>query len=295
MPYVFPDVSNNPRGLDGTIIHFGSIGSNRIFNYFRENANSYGPPKWDLYLINIYTLVRNAYQKGIDQTLLEQLVDKDADTFMLYIGAYTTYRQAVPSVVFFYAPDYSAVPKSIMRIHSGQQAEMDSMYEVLRKKMPPVPMELTQVVGTQKFLSRVGGSLLPYKDLASKVADIYQGRRKSGALGTVMISHCPLDFHMYKKISNIQLLESYTGTILSPSGFGQKLCKEVQVPFNTTTHRLFGDSVQLEPLLKGKDKTKLIEVAGEFTWYIKTETEILNDALFRFPSLSRIDLTKFIL
>jgi hypothetical protein len=110
-----------------------------------------------------------------------------------------------------------------------------------------------------------------------------------------MISHLPIDYHIYKTIPNIQLLESFTGVILSVSDFGQKLIKEVKIPFNTTTHRLFGDSTQLMPLIKGKDRSKLIDVAKEFNWYVKTESEISRDVFFKFPNISPRDLTVLLL
>lgn len=293
MTYTFPDVSSNPKGQDGTTIYGTgtSIGSNRIFHYLRQNANGFDPPKWDLYLINIYTLVRNAYSKGIEQRVLESIVDADSDLLMIYIGAYTTFRRQIPSVVFFYAPDYSAVPKDIMRVHSGNQSEMDAMYDILCKKLPPTLTELTTVPETRKFLSKVGRTILPQKELIEQIRKIYNGNRTNGMIGSVMISHCPIDFHIYKFIPTIQLLESYTGSVLSVSEFGNKLTKEVKIPFNTTTHRLFGDSLQINPLLKGKDRTKLIEVASEFKWNIKTESEITREALFKFPNLSQYELS----
>lgn len=291
MPYLFPDNSNFPKGIDGTTIYGGSIGSNRIFHYLRENASQFNIPKWDLYLINIFTLVRNCYQKGMTQDQLEQVLDHESDTYMTYIGAYMSYKRITPSLVFFYAPDYSAVPEKYMRLHTGNQAEIDGMYKKLYQKLPPIPMELTQVPETRKFISRVGKTLFPHKDLIEKIRTIYSGRRISGSLGTVMISHCPIDFHLYKAIPDIQLLESYTGSILTSSDFGQKLTKDVKIPFNTTTHRLFGDSLQLDPLIKGRDRTKLIEIATDQNWYVKTESEIISSTISKFPNILPSELS----
>jgi hypothetical protein len=289
--YTFPDVSHLPQGLDGTQIYGGSIGSNRIFDYLKNSAPQLTAPRWDLYLINVFTLVRNAHVKGMNQKQLEEAVDHDSDMFMTYIGAYTGFRKQTPAVVYFYAPDYSAVPKELMRVHTGNQEELDRMYHELYKKLPDKVTELTEIPSTQKFLSRVGRSIFPHKDLNERIRYIYQGRRNHGLLGTVMISHCVLDFHLYKAISGLQVLESYTGAILTSQDFGQKLVKEVKVPFNATTHRLFGDSIQLNPLIKGRDRTKLVELAKDKHWFVKTEAEISRDVLFEFSSLSQNDLS----
>lgn len=287
----FPDISNNPVGDNGVVYHNASIGLNVILNYMRETARNINAPQWDLYLINIYTMVRNLYQKGMHQVELEQMIDRDADILMTYIHSYTCTRRSIPATVFFYAPDYSAVPKSMLRLHTGNQEELDRLYLNLYKKLPVKLTELTEVADTRKFLCQVGKSIFPHKDIIEKLKLIYQPHRLTGSIGTVMISHCPLDFHIYKAIPKIQLFESYTGTILNVQDFGQKLIKDVKIPFNTVTHRLFGDSLQLVPFFKNKDRKTLIELARDKDWGVKTETEIIRDVVFKFDTVSSSDLT----
>lgn len=281
-----------PKGQDNTPIMGGSIGSNRIFDFFSKTAHESQSPRWDLYLINIATLARNAYSKGMSQSDLEAIVDKDADLYMVYIGAYTTFKRTIPANVIFYAPNYNVVPYAFMRDHTGNQQELDNLYNNLFKKIPISLTELTTVSATRKFICRTGTTLFPHKDLVNKIIKVYGGFRTAGSIGTVMISHCPLDFHIYKSIHNIQLLESYTASILSVSDFGQKLIKDVKIPFTSTTHRLFGDSLQLKPMLTGKDRTKLIDLAKTNNWAIKTDTEIVSDILFKFPQLTSTDLNQ---
>lgn len=291
MKQTFPDISLLGMGDNGIPIHGASIGLNVILNYMRETSGIVHQPKWDLYLINVYTLVRNLYQKGMSEKELERCVDRDADMLMTYVHAYTCARRSVPSVVFFYAPDYGAVPATLLRPHTGNQSEIDALYTLLYKKIPDKLTELTEVHETRKFLCRVGKSIFPHKDIIDKLRHVYHGTRITGSIGTVMISHCPIDFHIYKSIPNIQLFESYTGALLNPSDFGQKLTKDVKVPFNPTTHRLFGDGTQLIPLIKGKDRKKLIQVAQDFSWAIKTEKEIGRDAISKFDNITEADLS----
>lgn len=291
MKILFPDISQNGVGQDGTPIVGGSIGSNVILYNMRNTASLIQSPRWDLYLINVYTLVRNLYQKGINQKDIEIALDHEADLYMTYIHAYTCFRQTTQSTVFFYAPNYDVVPTSMMREHTGNVAELNTLYKKIYNKLPDTLKELTEVRETRKFLCRVGNTIFPHKDIVEKLKTIYSGHRYYGSIGTVMISHCPIDLHIYKSLPSIQLLDSYTGTVFNVSDFGQKLTKEVKVPFNTTTHRLFGDGLQLIPLVKGRDRKILVELAQTKNWAIKTESEIQRDALYKFNNIFSSDLS----
>lgn len=288
----FPSLEGADYGQDGTPILGNSIGNNRIFYYFRQAAlEQLSPPIWNVYLINIFTLVRNAYSKGLSYDILEKIIDKDSDLFMTYIDAYVNYKKESSSIVYFYAPIYKAILPQFKRVPVGNALELNTLYEKLYQTIPEKVTELTQNPRTRKFVSRAGAiGVLPYIDLLSKLKSI-QTNYGNGTLATTMISHCPLDFYIYKKIPKIQLLESYTGQILSLSQFGSKLTKDVQIPFNRITHRAFGDSVQLLPLFTGKDRKTLIQLATEKNWILKTEQDILADILFKFPNIMQSDLT----
>ena len=288
----FPDIANAEYGQDGTPILGNSIGNNRILFYLRETANQQAAPLWNLFLINIYTMARNAYRRGISFEEMRTCIDKDSDLLMTYIHAYTTHKRPVDSVVLFYAPSYRAVPKDFMREHVGNNLELDALYDEIAETIPDKLLELTELPYTRKFISRAGfHGRLPYLDISTALGSINSALASGGSIGTALISHCPLDFHIYKRIPRVQLLESYTGQILNVVDFGQKLTKEVRVPFNTATHRLFGDPSQLTPLLTGKDRKTLMQLAGEKNWAIKTETQIIDDAVWKFPKLMRAQIT----
>ena len=288
----FPDITHVEYGQDGTPILGNSVGNNRILFYLRENAGQRHAPLWNLYLINIYTLARNAYRKGISLKELTTCIDKDSDLLLTYIHAYTTYRHSMESAVVFYAPEYKSIPQDLMRQHVGNTLELDTLYYEIFKKLPTKLVELSELPLTRKFLCQVGQTgRMPYLDLLDKLKQISPAYSAGGAFGTAMISHCPLDFHIHKSIPKIQLLESYTGNVLSVSDFGQKLTKDVVIPFNNATHRLFGDSLQLLPLLTGKDRKTLIQLAETKNWAIQTESQIIIDAEIKFSQVSRSILT----
>ncbi|HUB45899.1 MAG TPA: hypothetical protein VMB73_13005 [Acetobacteraceae bacterium] len=65
MSYMFPQMAGLPKGENGEEIFGGTIGSNKIFHLLRNTAVRTNSPRWDLYLIYVYALLRNAYSKGI--------------------------------------------------------------------------------------------------------------------------------------------------------------------------------------------------------------------------------------
>jgi hypothetical protein len=92
-----------------------------------------------------------------------------------------------------------------------------------------------------------------------------------------LISHIPLDFHLHRLIKDTTLFESYTAELKAAKFFGEKVFKHNRIPFNQYTHLALGDSVYVQPLVKGKQKKEIISRAEQVNWNIRTEHEILLD------------------
>ena len=294
MAYSFPNTAGLERAKSDPEepLYRGSIGSNKLFHILRTTAGFLESPRWDLFLINVYTLLRNAYSKGITQPEIEKIIDTDVDLFMTFIGAYMSFKRQTPATVLFYVPDYRAIPGEFLRPTTGQRVELDARYLKLIQKIPRKLTELTEDHLVRKFIIATSGVRFPHKELPDHIRTIYSGTRSSGSIGTVLISHCAIDLHLQTSIPGMDLFESYTGVILPSTSFGKKLTKDVAIPFNTATHRVLGDDVHLTPLLKGRQKTELIELATKRHWSVRTEREIIQDITSSFPSISVSDLTR---
>ena len=296
MPYTFPPVAGLERAKSDPAepLYNGSIGSNRIFHTLSITAGLNTSPRWDLYLINVYTLLRNAYTSGISQLAIEKIVDTDVDLFMVFISAYMTYQRQLPGAVLFYAPDYRAISEILLRKTSGQRDEMDKLYTELLKKLPRKLTELTEDPLLRKFLVATSGNTFPHKELPNHMRSILYSASRATAprIGTVLLSHCPIDLHLATLVPGLELIDSFTSAVYPVSEFGRKLTKDVKVPFNTTTHRVFGDDVHLAAMCKGKDKTQLIELANTRKWAIRTEREIISDITTTFPNITESMLSQ---
>lgn len=66
-----------------------------------------------------------------------------------------------------------------------------------------------------------------------------------------------MDYHLLLLYRRMMILESFTGELIPPKRLGFKVFKNNFVPFNSVTHLLFGDPVQLLPRQNGKTARSL--------------------------------------
>ena len=281
----FPDLAGLQKSDDGTeFIYGGSVGINRVLGHLRLQAYSATKINYSLYLINVMTLIRNVDAKDqTDKVFLERL-NLEIQLLILYISSYagaTQYPKIIPTIVF-YIPDYKAIPKAFARPVSDK---LQRHYDLLKKLVQHLPSTsvLTKDLSDYKqWLYYVGGSSLPHIDLSSainkdfKVVSVYGNTYRTGD-PICLITHFPIDLYLHRRVNNVHLLESYTGAVKTLSQFGTKINGNADVPFNPATHVLFGDDYHIAPLVKGKEKKMLLELATEKQWLQKPITIIVED------------------
>ena len=297
--YQFPDTAGLERAkrdIEEPIYQCSSMGINKVLDVLRISAGTIGHPRWDLYIINVFTLVRNAYKNNISQHDVDKTVDVDVDSLIQFIGAYMSYQRTTPATVLFYLPDYSAIPKDLLREHTGNKAAVDNLYTKLKTKLPVNStkrmVELTEDPLVKKFLLVTSGNTFPHKEIPRYLNEIYGGKRITGSLGTLLLSHCVIDLHISAYVSGVELIESFSGNIIPSNLFGSKLTKEVEMPFLPVTHRLFGDDDHIIPLVKGRQKKNMIDIIRKDHWGVMTERQIVSDILMKIPGISELELRR---
>lgn len=275
----FPDTNHLDRSDTGAIINGGSIGVNEVLSYFRATASMPNRKEWNIYLINMYTILRNVYDKNKSPAKLLEAIDRDIGLISTYIEAYKDYMPNTGKyVVLFYVPNYDAIPDTIRRSVTEQIKAMNAFYktQVQRK----YEKSITNISGNGAYLIAPVGtrSRYPHTELAYFInteCTKYIDRIKY----PVIFSHCPIDLHLGKALTTLDLIESYTADVKPRIEFGFKLTKEVRMPFLPITHRLFGDSVHIQPLVQRNLKTKMLELAQDNNWYLRTSYDIEKDVL----------------
>lgn len=274
---LFPSTEGLAKGQNNEIILGGSIGLNKILLNLKEWANSPIHDIWDIYFINLYTVARNVWIKDIRLDQFMHGIDTDTDMIATYLEAYhTNSLGAKPPIIVFYVPTYEAIPLKYRRECVGNTLEFNNLYDKVRARYPVKFSNISRSMASTLFFFPCNRNLYPHKELVYAMEEKFFGDFTYRSPKVLLLSHCPIDLHLYKRIHNFSLIESYTGQIKKLKDFGTKLVKDVDVPFNTYTHRLFGDSIHLTPLVSGKQKTLALDVAQKYKWINLTDSEILS-------------------
>lgn len=287
--YFIEDEEQVSSGLESDNEQAG-FGTNAIISSIKELSKSNNPNPYDIFLINIDTLIRNVVTKEKTIQDIKQDVKKDLDNLLDTISIYL---QSVSNLIdmpyiLVYFPEYE-VPQ--VKLH--ERVFKDNSVKAIIKKVHDEFIKEDNLKQRKQIRTSfnnidvyelpVGNRAdLPYKDLTRFINS--QARFNPTGIRTViknmlMISHYPLDFYFLFNFPNTQLIESFTGRYLKKEQLGVKVFKDGFIPFNRVTHLLFGDSVQLMPMAKGRrghnnNRKLLMDMAKKQNWNFRTPSEI---------------------
>lgn len=265
----------------GTQVYNGievSYGIAPVLNTFANLSQQFKKPYWNLFLINVETIIRDCKNSGSEEGIAK-ITLRDCTVLAQYIANYA--RLSKPAglkehpVIVFYLGHYENIPRIYLREKFPAGTEVrwgirDEIEEILKNEGFAAGFEDAEIVFT--VVGSKGG--WPHKELAKDLSSRIEMLRYRKVL---MISHVPLDFHLYRLFSKgFNILESYTGAIKSPNQFGQKVFNNDVIPFTKYTHLLYGDKYYLKSLITTKQKRELREVATREHWSILPEKSVLQ-------------------
>lgn len=278
----FPDLSTLKKTDDGSeFIYGGSVGINRILGLLRNTAFPHPAIDWRVWFINVSTLVRNAFAPTATPENIRSSVALDCNLLSLYISAYSTQSlRRDPISIIFYIPSYEFLPSDIRRPLEGRALQLEQASQWIYSHFPvDAVTEVTSSPHTRVFVARVGGATTTTAyDISAWMASHATALRIRTNDPVALVSHRPLDWHVARRLHAVSLVESYTGSVRHVVQFGERLFKSDTIPFYPTTHRLFGDGVDVRPFVSGKPRAQLIEHAKLKKWNLMSETEIIRDA-----------------
>lgn len=283
----FPDDSRYPRSSDGSEpILGGSIGLNRILISLKEQAQDRNRMMWSAVLVSAYTVFRNIYVKGITPIDLATRFRTDMDLLRLYLDAYLT-AQKLPQITIplvIYNPNYSYLKAEFLREPSPTNAELLEKFTSFAKGLPPDETLYGSTDGTTMMSVSVGNAgMLPHIELAhwlqNKALSSPHFGYKYGQ-PVLMLTHCPIDLHITRRLPKVFLIESYQGTVRPSKEFGRKLEKgNDTIPFQVATHRAFGDPVHLKTLATRDQKKQLLAMAETRKWLQLPQEAVMRDVV----------------
>lgn len=275
--------ADRPSVYEGVQVSFGIA---PILNTLSNLSTQSSRPSWTLYLINVETLIRDRKEDTKDPVVAAKAVITDMQVLSQYIAAYNRYTltsrtKETQPILCFYFPHYENIPKAYLRekLPSGTEQRWkirDAIEKIISTQGLPSAYDDTQV-----FYAVVGTKgPWPHKDLLKDLAKLVEGIQYRKVL---MISHVPLDFHLYRQFKEFHILESYTGALKTQKQLGKKVFGDDTLPFNKYLHLLLGDRWYLKSLVKTTTKNEMKKRAIKEHWAIIPDKGVLMSLVSMIP------------
>lgn len=258
-----------------------SYGIAPILTTFSNLSMQNRKPSWTLYLINVETIIRDRKQDTKSMEDIARAVLLDCTVLAQYIAAYNSLtlppQMKQPPIICFYLPHYEKLPPAYLKdkLPAGTDIRWkirDNIEKILAKEGYQENFESTKIIFD--IVGKNGG--WPHKDLLKDLVAMQEGLRFRKAL---MVSHIPLDFHLYRVFSEFTILESYTGALKQQKQFGKKVFNDDTLPFNKYLHLLLGDKWYLKSMLAPAIKKQLKERASREHWTVIPDKSILESLI----------------
>ncbi len=266
-----PDKEQTYNGLEV------SLGIAPILSTLSNLSNVNSRPLWTLFLINVETIIRDRKDDNQEVTKLAQAVLQDCSVLAQYIAAYC--RHTLPPqfkekpIVCFYMAHYEKLPQIFLKDKFPKGTERrwevrDEIERILNKQGWQDTYDETQVV----FEIAGAKGEWPHKQMLHDLSKAYPNLRYRKVL---MVSHVPLDFHLYRAFAEFTILESYTGALKQKNQLGVKVFNEQDIPFCKYTGLILGDKWYLKSLIKPAIRKRLREQAAKERWNFLPDREVL--------------------
>lgn len=274
--FLTPD---QPQLYNGMVVSYGII---PILNALAGLSKSRNRIPWTLYLVNVETIIRDRKTKEeVTNTQMIENVITDITVMAQYIASYNSMvlprGSKIRAMVCFYMNKYENLPHEHIRDKLPKGTEdrwkiRNLVAEKLKSREFTASYEDTDILFFESN-DKIG---YPHKELAKELMNQYEGLQYRK---TLMISHVPLDFHLYKVFDEFTLLESYTGAFKTKKDFGKKVFQLDSVPFNKYTHLLLGDKWYIKQLVDNKTKKLISDRAEKESWNVLPDKEILKSLI----------------
>lgn len=232
---------------------------------------------WDVYLINMETMLRNVLND--DRFTGDPVASTINECRLLaqyWQGFMTGAKLPRKPVMVFYLPDYKNLPTQYIRpkLPAGTVDRWEVMSKLKEQWTTSWNISYDDLDVVQCEVTNTPTGWVPISVVHD--VDEFLATSKLKHMTLVMTSHVAVDFHIYKYCKRFTLLESHTGGMRKPSDLGKKVFGHAEVPFNKYTHVVFGDKTLLRPQFGPKARKEVVERAKNETWLRLSETAVLS-------------------
>jgi len=229
----------------------------------------------DTILISVNTLIRNHINVDPDMhmtTLLDKLDEEMAAIVEDVSVVFEHVNVGCPAIGFYIMEYPRCVPKGILREDNKARARLTTAISyVLKTARGHFDGESRNIDNVSVTFSYNKRGHLPYQYLTNLVKSMSSNRE------VMLLSNCPLDYHLALHTKRFYLIDSHTGNMRKYSELGNKVFpKREELPFNPATHLLFGDKDFVQSPLGIKNKRIIYDAAIAQKWRLATHETIVQ-------------------
>ena len=244
------------------------------------------PLNCDVIVFNISTLIRNCMQKEEKILKLYDLVmDELKKVENVLVDALNASMIKNPTLIWYAAPYEKIIPVKFLRPIIPSRQIMNATRLLVMRSIKSMGKDSMTVNGRVNIF---------YKALAARIQTKYQLTSIIKSCKTsnhvIMVSNFAVDLHTADNFPHFKLVECFTGKIVEPKDFGEKVFKNKVLPLNEVLHVIFGDKELMRPTATIGEKRKIIELATKEQWRYRTRQFIYDSIAKKFKAL--FDLKK---
>ena len=221
--------------------------------------------------ISIATLIRNwqSTEREMSHAHVMQRVKREIGYMIDELADLFSHHKMELTLCFYAYETFKAIPKVNARNPTPPRAKLNDCVKIaVNNKMTLISPEHLKRPDVKVVLDVFSGANGYTRALSSFIKGA--GRTTS----VIMISHCPIDFHVGYRNKDFRLLQSHTGTIITYSGLNSKVLGSPDVPFYPIAHSILGDKDYIKSTLSRKEKKTLLTAASKDRWIFKTQDSI---------------------
>ena len=235
-----------------------------LLKVFNEQTNTI-----DTVAMNLSTLLRNTHLSDMSTSEWVQLTYKEILDMTSELAQIMETSIPNPKILLYFIDYRDIIPDVLERPVTGTRA---LIIDGMTKLIPMIndagfskPGESDEIIN------------LKYGPRRGNPADLHRMIRRLGnKKRTCLITHLPLDYHIYRYLKHVRYVSSYTGAVSTVKDLGKKMFGSDDIPFNRHTHALLGDRVSFKSTLSTKLKREVLEIAKHDRWRLMPESGILR-------------------
>lgn len=236
---------------------------------------------YDTVMLNIDIILRNTYDKDMKFKDWVDKAIKELNTFLDEITMVMSNNSIIknPAIVMYMANYDKIIPTEYRKKLTPKRLEFKQAHDLIVKRIGKhIKREIRNNVLV--LYTHVSSNIAVSQHLKNFLISVKNLHR------IVLMTHWPVDYHFLNIKPHVEMLEAYTGNILTKKMLSLKVFKDNEIPFCPALHNILGDEKQIQCLLKNTEKKQLIEQIKKEKWRLKTNREIeriLSLKGYKFP------------